>query len=147
MNGYPDSNFAAFNEATIKLRKVGYEVITPHEHDLAAGSVQDWQRTLTRDLSQFVCCVDGIAALPKFYESKGACLEVHTALALGKSIELIPGQTEVWRTRVLEWARVSLAAMWREVDHNRYEDSHQVVAKAINDRPSNARDNPSKGWL
>lgn len=132
MNGYPNSNHDAFHDATVKLRAAGYEVITPHEHDLAAGSLQDWQSTLTRDVSEFVCCVDGIAALYGFEKSKGACLEIHVALALGKSVQLIPGQPESWRAQVLEWGYRSLACMWRKVDHNRYAESHRRIEKDIN---------------
>jgi nucleoside 2-deoxyribosyltransferase len=131
MNGYPEKNFPAFHEAAAKLREIGYEVISPAENPIPDHDLRTWEMALCYDVGDCVCKVDGIACLPKFYESKGACLEVHTALALGKSVELIPGQDERWRTRVLEWGRVSLASMWRDVKHGNYDKSHQPLASVL----------------
>lgn len=127
MNGYPEKNFPAFHDAAAKLREVGYEVISPAENPIPDSDLKTWQNALCYDVGECVCKVDGVAVMPKFYESKGAALEVHTALALGKELVLIPGQDEAWRRRVLEWGRVSLAAMWREVKLSNYDATHTLT--------------------
>lgn len=135
MNGYPEKNFPAFIEAAAKLREAGFEVVSPAENPIPDHDLQTWQGALCYDVGECVCKVDGVAVLPGFDQSKGACLEVHVALALGKPVQLIPGQPESWRTRVLEWGRASLAAMWREVDHSRYDETHQTIANVLRGAP------------
>jgi hypothetical protein len=43
MRGYENFNYQAFEDATIALRAMGYEVYSPHEMDLELGFVDaDW---------------------------------------------------------------------------------------------------------
>lgn len=131
MSGYPEKNYPAFHAAAAALRAEGYEVISPAENQIPDTNLGEWQNAMCFDVGECVCKVMGVAVLPGFEKSKGACLEVHTALALGKPVFLVPGQPESWRTRVLEWGRLSMAAMWREVDHTKYDATHQDLAKVV----------------
>lgn len=131
MNGYPEKNFPMFIEAAAKLREAGFEVISPAENPIPDHDLKTWQGALTYDIQECVCPVDGVAVLPGFEQSKGACLEIFVALALGKSVELVPGQPESWRTRVLEWGRMSLASVWRDVNHGNYDETHQQIASVL----------------
>jgi nucleoside 2-deoxyribosyltransferase len=131
MNGYPEKNHPAFHLAAKKLREVGFIVISPAEKPYEETDINTWQEALSYDVGECVCKSDGIAVLPGFNESKGGALEVLNAIALGKSVELIPGQPEAWRTRVLEWGRMTLAALWRDVKHSNYDQTHQNLAKVV----------------
>lgn len=79
MSHYPGFNFPAFAEATKALRLAGYEVEDPGEFGVQDG--WDWTDYLKKDL-HIVIDSDGVATLPNWQESRGACLEVSTAQAL-----------------------------------------------------------------
>jgi hypothetical protein len=92
MTGCPRWNFDAFDEAAAALRAAGYDVVSPHEHDLEMGFDPDApvaEYTLTQryaamrwDLAA-VLDVDGVATLRGWAYSTGADLEVRVARGVG----------------------------------------------------------------
>jgi Domain of unknown function (DUF4406) len=104
MTGYPQFNFPAFAEAAKTLRALGMSIISPAEMDeehgvanealkskdgkLIDGKVagQTWGDLLARDVKIVADEVSGIALLPGWERSKGAKLEVTTALLAGKDV-------------------------------------------------------------
>jgi len=87
MTGIPKWNAPAFDEAAAILRQEGYIVINPMEVDRVldgfdpdnspyAGSYKHY---MLRDLPLVMSC-DEICMLPDWGKSKGANLELHTAL-------------------------------------------------------------------
>lgn len=92
MSGYENHNFPAFAGVAKQLRKMGYNVISPHEMDEAEGGPkqaspgdEQWRRYLRRDLAQLLKA-DAIIALDGWEHSQGAALEVHVARKLGVPI-------------------------------------------------------------
>lgn len=85
MSGLPDFNRPAFNEAADKLRAEGYPVNNPAELD-GGSTDQPWEYYMRRALSLLVMS-DEVRLLPGWLDSKGARLEVRTALALGLPVE------------------------------------------------------------
>jgi hypothetical protein len=79
MTGYPDHNFAAFNKAAFMLTTYGFEVENPADKGLVPGWT--WAEYMKYDIEKLVRC-DGVATLPGWQESKGACLEIYTAQAV-----------------------------------------------------------------
>lgn len=120
MTGYVNSNHDAFEKAALKLRAQGHEVVSPHEHEIPADTRDKWCNALTYDVGECVCKTEGIAVLEGYQHSKGACLEIHTALALNHPVIRIPGQPALWDLEVMAFFRESLQAMWREVAHGVY---------------------------
>jgi hypothetical protein len=101
MRGYPDFNFPAFDEATARLRAVGWEVVNPAEVDRArygqdfnlseTGDLADipdfdLAEALLADLTIIAREVDCIVLLPGWEESKGTITETSLATALGKPV-------------------------------------------------------------
>ena len=89
MSGIKDFNFPAFNEAAEHLRKLGYEVFNPAEADVerdgfdpTKDDAEPFLHYMQRDLPE-VMASDGIAVLPGWKDSKGACLEVKVARECG----------------------------------------------------------------
>jgi hypothetical protein len=91
MRGRPSYNFPAFEAATEALRELGYEVISPAEHDLEEGfdpdltlEAQDFdlREALTWDLVQLLQS-EGVVVLPGWGHSAGALAEVAVARAAG----------------------------------------------------------------
>ncbi len=109
MRGYPDFNFPAFHAAAKFVRSLGYEAISPAEHDLetwpnleqwpgyAAGDTDlcpefDFKLAIGWDLDQ-VANADAILMLGGWEASSGARLEHHVALATGSRVfTLLVGQ-------------------------------------------------------
>jgi len=84
ITGIPDSNRPLFASVAADLRRRGYDVVSPIEHDhLAAGN--DWSDYLRKDLRLIADC-DAIAVLPKWNRSRGARLEVYIAITLGMPV-------------------------------------------------------------
>ncbi len=125
MNGYPEKNFPAFFEAAAKLRAAGHEVVSPAENPIPDSDLKTWQGALCYDVGECVCKVDGFAVLPGFRESKGTCLEITNAWALGRTFVLIPGQPKSWQFEVELWCRDTVEFMWRHVNYACYDSSHK----------------------
>lgn len=91
MSGIPEFNAPVFNEAAVKLREQGYEVVSPVEEDERYGQVlgvnATWGDLLARDVKLIADSgIDAIVLLPDWEKSKGARLEVFLCLLLGKSV-------------------------------------------------------------
>lgn len=92
MSGLPRWNFDAFAEAADSLRAAGYDVVSPHEIDLACGfdpddpeetfTLADWHEAMRRDVEALLH-VDGVALLPGWQRSSGAFVEAVVADAIG----------------------------------------------------------------
>lgn len=80
MAGYPGHNYHAFNRAEDDLQTLGFDVLNPLHNKLPEGL--DFADYLRADL-KMVCDSDGVATLPGWESSRGACLEVEVAHRLG----------------------------------------------------------------
>lgn len=85
MRGLPLYNFPAFDAAAAELRRMGYTVFNPAEHDRevngfdpAKDTHQPMRHYMATDLQQ-VCLADAVAVLPGWGRSQGALLEIHVA--------------------------------------------------------------------
>ena len=105
MTGLPEFNFPAFDAAAAKYRALGYDVISPAEHDRDNGldvtgmtgdpaelaGKFDLAEALLWDLVQVAEC-DGIVLLDGWAGSSGARAELALAAALGKmALRDLPG--------------------------------------------------------
>lgn len=103
MTGIPQFNIPAFITLTARLRRAGYEVVSPVErdsdavreaalasldgklvNDMIAG--ETWGEILARDVAIVADEVQAIVVLPGWEHSRGARLEVFTALLCRKSV-------------------------------------------------------------
>ena len=91
MQGYPEHNFPAFEEARKLLRYAGYRVTCPAELGKCDGWA--WEEYLRRDLKVLLDC-EAVATLPGYELSRGATLEVGVALQLNMRVEPV----EFWLT-------------------------------------------------
>lgn len=80
MTGIPHKNFNAFCDAATELSLGKYEVVNPWDLDFTDVK-NTWEECLRRDIRALMEC-DGVATLPGWKKSKGACLEVYIAKAL-----------------------------------------------------------------
>lgn len=96
MSNLPQFNYPAFYRIAGKLREMGYKIQSPAELDspetveaamasgdgsLGSGVVngETWGDFLARDVKLIADQVDGIIAMPTWYKSRGARLEVFVA--------------------------------------------------------------------
>ncbi len=89
MTGIPEFNHPAFNAATAKLRRAGFDVINPAEVDAARGWVpgsQSWEEYMRVNLLDLLTA-DALAVLPRHEHSRGATLEIHVARKLGWQVQ------------------------------------------------------------
>jgi hypothetical protein len=104
MSGIKQFNYPAFHEAARVLREKGLEVISPAEmdtpeqqaHAMASvdGNVADsvaatkitWAQTLAKDVVVIGDVVTDVVTLPNWNKSRGARLEVTTAMIVGKPV-------------------------------------------------------------
>lgn len=89
MTGLPEFNFPAFFEAESMLTAAGFSVLNPARHG-AGEPGMEWADYMRRDIPD-VLAVDGIALLPGWELSRGACLEVHIAKTLGMPVDDVNG--------------------------------------------------------
>jgi len=69
-----------FAAARAKLENAGYDVCDPTTFDFPEDV--PWANAMKYDIREMLHC-DGVALLPSWEESKGACLEVRLAKDLG----------------------------------------------------------------
>ena len=86
MTGLPDRNYPAFHGAEKVLLKAGFQVENP-----AHNTGEKWTDYLRASVVQIARC-DGVALLPGWSESRGACVEVRLAV----SLELRISTVEEW---------------------------------------------------
>ena len=87
MTGYPELNHPAFHAAAAKLRARGFEVVNPAEIN-PIDTTLDWAGCMRNDIRELVGC-DAIATLNKWWESRGAKLEVCLATDLGIKVHAV----------------------------------------------------------
>ena len=83
MTGLPALNFPAFHAEAARLRALGYEVANPAEINPEPGMA--WAECMFRDLRELTEC-DGIAMLPGWEASPGACIERLWSIRTGKKV-------------------------------------------------------------
>ena len=78
MTGIPEHNYPAFQSATIKLRRLGLKVISPHEIPAPPIKIQDqdklWQYYMDRCMEQMNEC-QAFVMLKGWPKSRGAMQE------------------------------------------------------------------------
>jgi hypothetical protein len=82
MTGLPGLNKAAFDAAAQRLKRLGFQVVNPH--DLARPGLE-WEEAMKVDIAALVKC-DAILLLPGWENSRGAALEGIIARELGLTI-------------------------------------------------------------
>ena len=106
MRSIPEFNFPAFFKGAAWLRSLGHEVFSPAENDIRLyGDVIyksrlgneslsdigfDLRRALGEDLEWICKHAEGVALLPRWEGSKGACAEKAVADALNLEIVFVP---------------------------------------------------------
>jgi hypothetical protein len=87
MSGIPECNYPAFEAASLALRQMGFDVLSPHETLVNREGAIPWDACLRHDIRTLSTC-DGIILLPGWSASKGARLEMFIAKTLGMPIKL-----------------------------------------------------------
>ncbi len=86
MTGYPELNYPAFVDFAERLRKMGFEVVSPAELN---PITTPYREAMINDIRALVEC-DNICLMDGWEKSKGATLEKHIADVLGiTAIELV----------------------------------------------------------
>ncbi len=83
MTGISELNFPAFNQEAERLRAEGLQVLNPADHGIVDGA--DWADYLRHDIAGLASC-ERIHLLRGWTKSKGACLEMTIAKALGMAV-------------------------------------------------------------
>jgi hypothetical protein len=105
MTGYPNYNFAAFDEARDKLIALGYDVISPadvdrdsgfdglyefdYSHEPVCHNDNSMKEVIERDVAAILSIkikYDGIILLPGWGDSKGAHAELYLAKWWGLNV-------------------------------------------------------------
>jgi len=133
MSGIPQYNFPAFFSAANMLREQGYEVVCPAEMDdeedkgLAMTSPdgmgftkKTWGDFLKRDVKLIADEVDGVVVLPRWFNSRGARLEVFVALTVQKPVFQLEEMTEMTPETLM---RVISKFIVDQGDVSRYEEN------------------------
>lgn len=87
MRGYDDYNYPAFHAGAAKLRRLGWEVFSPAEHDVTAGFAtpdeaakpENLMGLMADDLRFILTEADALYLLPGWSKSSGANLELQAA--------------------------------------------------------------------
>ncbi len=89
VTGYKDGNRPAFDEAAGRLREAGYDACGPHD---VVPAPWHWGQAMRKAVGEMLEC-DGVALLPDWQDSRGACIERRLALDLGMPVG--PGDERV----------------------------------------------------
>lgn len=84
MTGFSDMNYGLFNSVAQKLRHEGHEVWNPAEA-FNGDKTLPWTHYMNVCMRGLMTC-DTVIALPHWWESVGARLEVAVALAIGLEV-------------------------------------------------------------
>jgi hypothetical protein len=126
MSYVPQFNFPLFDSVAAGLRLEGFTIVSPAELDsaevresaLASATGepssereqmlgQTWGDFLARDVKIIADMVDGIILLPRWYTSRGACLEAYVGLLTGTAFATygygkpVPRSPEYVRTQLM----------------------------------------------
>lgn len=98
ITGKPDGNRAAFDNAARALHECGHQPINPHIVgelvEAEFGNITpEWADYMRADIAELMAC-DAVATLPGWVESRGACIEVHLAQALGMLVQSVDAWIE-----------------------------------------------------
>lgn len=86
ITGQKNKNKHSFDELSIKLKKLGYEVLNPFDLDFPGfNPLEKWEEYMKRDLIELLKC-DAVCLLPGWEESRGAKLEVLIAQTLNLKV-------------------------------------------------------------
>ena len=85
MSWKPECNYPAFGEAEQQLTSAGYQVVNPANSELSGAHYTD----LLREDFRWLLGCDGVAVLPGWTESTGACHEVQIAELLKMPIRTV----------------------------------------------------------
>jgi hypothetical protein len=85
INGYPNHNRIAFAQAEFEMQGKGWNVINPT--DLGQMKNATWTKYMERDIA-YVFSSQLVVALPGWELSRGARLEIHTAME--NRIQVLP---------------------------------------------------------
>lgn len=107
MTGLPDLNYPAFRRAALVLRRQGFTVVSPAEHEDAQDS-RSYEGWLRWALGLLLTC-EAIALLPGWEASKGARIEKAVADALGMRVVYLQACT-IEGVRVITRSFQSVAA-------------------------------------
>ena len=86
MTGMPDLNKPAFIAAEEALRAAGFDVVNPVNNGLPDSA--EWHEHMRADIKMLMDC-DGVALLPGWIGSRGACLEEYNAQRLGMKVAVL----------------------------------------------------------
>jgi Domain of unknown function (DUF4406) len=86
MSGVPEHNYPNFFAAEARLRAAGYDVVNPARLNDSNSDPEYWYVCLRNDLEHIVKYCKGLALLPGWETSRGATLELATAIRLGMYI-------------------------------------------------------------
>jgi hypothetical protein len=84
MTGYDNFNVTAFINAKGFLQALGFEVWSPS--DIEQTDTRPWESYLREDIMMMMQC-DGVCVLDKWWESRGARIEVNLASAIGMPVK------------------------------------------------------------
>lgn len=79
VTGHEDRNLGAFCEAVRRLAEAGYEPVIPHS---VVPEDAGWPQALLASVHRMLEC-DGVAMLPGWEHSQGACVERGVCLDIG----------------------------------------------------------------
>lgn len=93
VTGIEGDNRPAFNQARRDLKAAGYYVQIPHDYVLSGTP---WPEAMRKSIHELTWgAFDGVALLPGWEDSKGACLEKQVAEAIGLEAKTVDEWVEV----------------------------------------------------
>lgn len=129
----------SFNERTLfhtaqqQLEAQGRRVFNPLEFDVPYASTNEemWNHAISRDLHAITHAqCKGICVLDTYARSKGALLEIFTAISIGRPIVLLPHQPTDWTETVIATVREAQTTLWANVERLRY-THHTILPERV----------------